>query len=195
MNFFCFFFSSRRRHTRCYRDWSSDVCSSDLDDGLIHLTTDGGASWHDVTPPDLKPWTKVSIVDAGHFDASTAYVAVNTLRIDDMRPHIYRTHDSGKTWTPITSGISDGAPADAVREDPKREGLLFAGTEREVYVSFDDGEHWQSLRLNMPATSIRDVIVKGDDLIAGTHGRGIWILDDITPLRQMGNPERVALRT
>jgi photosystem II stability/assembly factor-like uncharacterized protein len=155
------------------------------DDGLVHLTTDGGASWHDVTPPDLKPWTKVSIIDAGHFDVNTAYVAVNTLRIDDMRPHIYRTHDSGKTWTPIVTGIPDGAPADAVREDPKREGLLFAGTEHEVYVSFDDGEHWQSLRLNMPATSVRDVIVNDDDLIAGTHGRGIWILDDITPLRQM----------
>jgi photosystem II stability/assembly factor-like uncharacterized protein len=156
------------------------------DDGLIHTTTDGGATWHDVTPPDLKPWMKVSIVDAGHFDGQTAYAAVNTLRLDDMRPHIYRTHDGGKTWTHIVNGLSDGAPVDAVREDPKRKGLLFAGTEREVYVSFDDGDRWQSLRLNMPATSVRDVIVKGDDLIAGTHGRGIWILDDITPLRQWG---------
>jgi photosystem II stability/assembly factor-like uncharacterized protein len=156
------------------------------DDGVIQTTADGGASWHDVTPPDLKPFMKVSIIDAGHFDAQTAYAAINTLRLDDMRPHIYRTHDGGKTWTAITNGIPDGAPVDAVREDPKRKGLLFAGTEREVYVSFDDGEHWQSLRLNMPATSIRDVIVHGDDLIAGTHGRGIWILDDITPLRQLG---------
>ncbi len=155
------------------------------DDGLVQMTTDGGASWHDVTPPELKPFMKVSIVDAGHFDTQTAYAAINTLRLDDMRPHIYRTHDGGKSWTAITNGIPDGAPVDAVREDPQRRGLLFAGTERAVYVSFDDGEHWQSLRLNMPATSIRDVIVKGDDLIAGTHGRGIWILDDITPLRQM----------
>src|SRR4051812_2277414 len=156
------------------------------DDGLVQTTADGGATWHDVTPPDLKPFMKVSIVDAGHFDAQTAYAAINTLRLDDMRPHIYRTHDGGKSWTAITSGIPDGAPVDAVREDPKRKGLLFAGTEREVYVSFDDGDRWQSLRLNMPASSIRDVIVKGDDLVAGTHGRGIWILDDITPLRQMG---------
>ena len=157
------------------------------DDGLIQVTADGGATWKDVTPPELKPFMKVSIIDAGHFDARTAYAAINTLRLDDMRPHIYRTHDGGQTWTAITSGIPDGAPVDAVREDPKRKGLLFAGTEREVYTSFDDGEHWQSLRLNMPATSIRDLIVKGDDLVAGTHGRGIWILDDITPLRQLGD--------
>src|SRR5213075_1804802 len=128
---------------------------------------------------------KVSIVDAGHFDAQTAYAAINTLRLDDMRPHIFRTHDAGRTWTAITNGIPDGAPVDAVREDPKRKGLLFAGTEREVYVSFDDGEHWQSLRLNMPASSVRDIIIKDDDLVAATHGRGFWILDDITPLRQL----------
>ena len=155
------------------------------DDGLVQMTADGGATWHDVTPPALTPFMKVSIIDAGHFDVQTAYAAINTLRLDDLQPHIVRTHDGGKTWAAITSGIPDGAPVDVVREDPVRKGLLFAGTEREVYVSFDDGEHWQSLRLNMPATSIRDVIVKGDDLIAGTHGRGIWILDDITPLRQI----------
>ena len=137
---------------------------------------------------------KVSIVDAGHFDTQTAYAAINTLRLDDMRPHIYRTHDGGKSWTTITNGIPDGAPVNAVREDPNRRGLLFAGSERAVYVSFDDGEHWQSLRLNMPATSIRDIIVKGDDLIAGTHGRGIWILDDITPLRQMMDDAVQAVR-
>src|SRR5271157_3353974 len=154
------------------------------DDGLIHVTTDGGKTWKDVTPPELKPWAKVSILDAGHFDASTAYAAINTLRLDDMRPHILRTHDGGKTWTEIVSGIPDGAPVDVVREDPKRKGLLFAGTERQVFVSFDDGDHWQSLRLNMPATSVRDLQIKGDDLIAATHGRGFWILDDITPLRQ-----------
>jgi photosystem II stability/assembly factor-like uncharacterized protein len=165
------------------------------DDGLVHTSADGGASWHDVTPPDLKPFMKVSIIDAGHFDAQTAYAAINTLRLDDMRPHIYRTHDGGRTWTAITNGIPAGAPVDAVREDPKRQGLLFAGTEREVFVSFDDGEHWQSLRLNMPATSIRDVIVKGDDLVAGTHGRGIWILDDISPLRQLGNSQVSSLNS
>ncbi len=157
------------------------------DDGLIQTTTDGGATWHDVTPPDLKPWMKASIVEAGHFDAETAYAAINTLRLDDMRPHLYRTHDGGRTWQSIANGIPDGAPADAIREDPKRKGLLFAGTETQVYVSFDDGEHWQSLRLNMPATSVRDIIVHGDDLVAGTHGRGIWILDDITPLRQIAD--------
>jgi photosystem II stability/assembly factor-like uncharacterized protein len=155
------------------------------DDGLIHMTVDGGLHWKDVTPPQLVPFAKVSILDAGHFDAQTAYAAINTLRLDDMRPHIYRTHDGGKNWTEIVNGIPDGAPVDAVREDPKQSGLLFAGTEREVYVSFDDGDHWQSLRLNMPASSIRDLIVKDDDLVAATHGRGFWILDDITPLRQL----------
>jgi photosystem II stability/assembly factor-like uncharacterized protein len=155
------------------------------DDGLVHTTLDGGLHWKDVTPPQLGPWMKVSILDAGHFDALTAYAAINTLRLDDMRPHILRTHDGGKTWTEIVKGIPDGAPVDAVREDPKRKGLLFAGTEREVYVSFDDGDNWQSLRLNMPAGSVRDIIVHDDDLIAATHGRGFWILDDITPLRQI----------
>jgi len=155
------------------------------DDGLIHLTTDGGLHWKDVTPPQLKPFAKVSIIDAGHFDAKTAYAAINTLRLDDMRPHILRTHDNGLTWTEIVNGIPDGAAIDVVREDPKRRGLLFAGTERAVYISFDDGDNWQSLRLNMPATSIRDLIIKDDDLIAATHGRGFWILDNITALRQL----------
>jgi len=155
------------------------------DDGLIHVTADGGLHWKDVTPPQLSAWAKVSIIDAGRFDAMTAYAAVNTLRLDDMRPYIYRTHDGGKTWARITNGIPDIAPVNAVREDPKRKGLLFAGTEKEVFVSFDDGDHWQSLRLNLPATSMRDLIVKDDDLVVATHGRGFWILDDITPLRQL----------
>jgi photosystem II stability/assembly factor-like uncharacterized protein len=155
------------------------------DDGLIHVTVDGGLHWKDVTPPQLVPFAKVSILDAGHFDAQTAYAAINTLRLDDMRPHILRTHDGGKSWVEIVGGIPDGAPVDVVREDPKRKGLLFAGTEREVYVSFDDGDHWQSLRLNMPATSIRDLIIKDDDLVVATHSRGFWILDDIAPLRQL----------
>jgi photosystem II stability/assembly factor-like uncharacterized protein len=161
------------------------------DDGLIQMTADGGLHWTDVTPSQLVPWAKVSIMDAGRFDVQTAYAAVNTIRLDDMRPHIYRTHDGGKTWTPITAGIPDGAPVNVVREDPKRKGLLFAGTEREIYVSFDDGDHWQSLRLNMPATSMRDLIVKDDDVVVATHGRGFWILDDITPLRQL-SPDVVA---
>ena len=162
-----------------------NVIWAGTDDGLIHVTTDGGRTWADVTPPALTPWAKVSVMDAGRFDAKTAYAAVNTLRLDDMRPHIYRTHDLGKTWTEMTSGLAGGAPTNAVREDPVRRGLLFAATEREVFVSFDDGDHWQSLRLNMAPSSVRDIIVKDDDLVAATHGRGFWVLDDISPLRQL----------
>ena len=138
-----------------------------------------------MTPPGVGPWAKISLIDAGRFSPLTAYAAVNTLRLDDMRPHIYRTHDGGATWTEIVTGIPNGETVNAVREDPRRKGLLFAGTERAVYVSFDDGAHWQSLRLNMAASSVRDLIVKDDDLVAATHGRGFWILDDITPLRQI----------
>ncbi len=155
------------------------------DDGRIHITTDGGKNWTEITPPDMKPFQKVSVIEASHFDAQTAYAAINTLRLDDLRPHILRTRDSGKTWTEIVNGIPANENVNAVREDPVRRGLLFAATERAVHVSFDDGGHWQSLRLNMPATSVRDVIVKNDDLAVGTHGRGFWILDDITPLRQV----------
>ena len=155
------------------------------DDGLIHTTADGGLHWTNVTPPQLSAFMKVFTIDPGRFDPLTAYAAVNTLRLDDMNPHIYRTHDGGKTWTEIVNGIPGGAPVSVVREDPKRKGLLFAGSETQVYVSFDDGDHWQSLRLNMAASSVRDLVVKDDDLVVGTHGRGIWILDDITPLRQI----------
>lgn len=155
------------------------------DDGLIHVTADGGATWKNVTPPGVGAWAKISIIDAGRHDPLTAYAAVNTIRLDDMRPHIYRTHDGGATWAEIASGIPPGETVNAVREDPQRKGLLFAGTERAVYVSFDDGARWQSLRLNMAASSVRDLIVKEDDLVAATHGRGFWILDDITPLRQI----------
>jgi photosystem II stability/assembly factor-like uncharacterized protein len=162
------------------------------DDGQIQVTTNGGTSWTNVTPPQLVPWAKVSQLDAGHFDAQTVYAAINTIRLDDLRPHIFRTHDGGKTWTEIDNGIPQDENVNAVREDPKRKGLLFAATERAVYVSFDDGDHWQSLRQNMPASSVRDIIVKDDDLVAGTHGRGFWILDDITPLRQLAanTPQR-----
>ncbi|MGH9889040.1 MAG: glycoside hydrolase, partial [bacterium] len=163
------------------------------DDGLVHLTTDQGAHWTDVTPAVLRdrPWSKISLLEASHFDAATAYAAVNTLRLDDLRPHVYRTRDSGKSWTEISAGMPDGGIVNAVREDPVRRSLLFAGTEQAVYVSFDDGDHWQSLRLNMPATSIRDLVVKDDDLVVGTHGRSFWILDDITPLRHV-QPAKLA---
>ena len=155
------------------------------DDGLIHITRDGGKNWKDVTPPDLKSWAKVSLIEASHFDDDTAYAAINTFRLDDLRPHIYRTHDGGKTWKHVTRGIPDGGIVNAVREDPERRGLLYAGTEQAVYVSFDDGENWQPLRLNMPATSIRDLVIHNDDIVVGTHGRSFWILDDITPLQQI----------
>lgn len=155
------------------------------DDGLMHITRDGGASWINVTPPELRAWDKVSQVDAGHFDKNTAYIAINAIRKDDMRPHIYRTHDGGKTWKRIVNGMNDHGPVNVVREDPQQPGLLFAGTEREVYFSVDDGENWQSLRMNMPATSIRDLVIKDNDIVVGTHGRSIWILDDISPLRSM----------
>jgi photosystem II stability/assembly factor-like uncharacterized protein len=155
------------------------------DDGLIHVTRTAGKAWKDVTPPDLKPWEKVSLIEASHFDVNTAYAAINTLRLDDLRPRIYRTRDGGATWTAITNGLPQGATINAIREDRVRRGLLFAGSELNVSVSFDDGESWQPLRLNMPATSIRDLVIKDDDLVVGTHGRGFWILDDITPLRQI----------
>jgi hypothetical protein len=155
------------------------------DDGLIHLTRNGGTTWRNVTPPPLRPWAKVSIMDASHFDTLTAYAAINTIRLDDLRPHIYRTRDGGRTWTRIVNGIDSGATINVVREDPRRRGLLFAGSETQVWVSFDDGDHWHSLRINMPATSIRDLVIKDDDVVVGTHGRGFWILDDITPLRQL----------
>jgi len=155
------------------------------DDGLIHVTRDGGKSWNDVTPPELKPWAKVSVLEASHADANEAYAAINTIRLDELHPHIYRTRDGGKSWQHITSGIADGATINAVREDPKHHGLLFAGSETQVWFSVDDGDSWHSLRQNMPASSIRDLVVHEDDVIVATHGRGFWILDDIEPLRQM----------
>lgn len=160
------------------------------DDGHIQVTSDGGSTWRNVTPPSIKPWTRIFNIEAGHFDNLTAYAAANTLRLDDINPHFYRTHDGGKTWTEINSGIPGGAVANAIREDPRQKGLLYAATDAQVWVSFDDGDHWQSLRNGMPAISVRDLQVKDDstchcaDLIAGTHGRGFWILDNVTPLRQ-----------
>ncbi len=155
------------------------------DDGLIHVTHDAGKTWTNVTPPELTAWSKVSLIDAGRFDANSAYAAINRIRLDDQKPHIYRTHDGGKTWTKIVRGLPENAPVNSVREDPVRKGLLFAGTERAVFVSFNDGDDWQPLRLNMPATSIRDLVIHDSDLVVGTHGRSFWILDDMSPLREL----------
>jgi photosystem II stability/assembly factor-like uncharacterized protein len=177
---------------------SVNVLWAGTDDGNIQVTMDGGATWTNVTPPEIKPWTRIFNIDAGHFDTRTAYAAANTMRIDDMNPHFWRTHDGGKTWTEIDNGIAPGAAANSIREDPRQKGLLYAATETQVWVSFDDGDHWQSLRLNMPAISVRDIQLKDDstclcaDLIAGTHGRGFWILDDVTPLRQMAQARAAA---
>jgi photosystem II stability/assembly factor-like uncharacterized protein len=160
------------------------------DDGNIQVTRDGGMTWTNVTPPSIEPWTRIFNIEAGHHDPLVAYAAANTLRLDQIAPHFYRTHDGGKTWSEIDTGITPDAVANTIREDPRQPGLLYAGTDTQVWVSFDDGDHWQSLRHNMPAISVRDLQVKDDtkcgcaDLIAGTHGRGFWILDDLTPLRQ-----------
>ena len=155
------------------------------DDGFIQLTRDGGKTWTNVTPSALTPWSKVSLMEASHFDDESAYAAINRFKLDDLHPHIFRTHDRGRSWKEIVNGIPDNEVVNSVREDPVRRGLLFAGTERAVYFSLDDGEHWHPLRLNMPATSIRDLVVHDDDIVVGTHGRSFWILDDMTPLRQL----------
>ncbi|HEV2830096.1 MAG TPA: hypothetical protein VGW76_21025 [Pyrinomonadaceae bacterium] len=155
------------------------------DNGLVHLTRNDGLTWSDVTPRGLPEWSMISLIDASPHDLATAYAAIDRHQIDDIAPHIYRTHDAGKTWDEIVNGIPANAYVHAVREDPVRKGLLFAGTELGVYVSFNDGELWQPLQLNLPATSIRDLVVKDNDLVAGTHGRSFWILDDISPLRQL----------
>jgi len=162
-------------------------------DGLIQVTTNGGAKWTNVTPPEIKPWTRIFNMDAGHFDTKTAYAAANTLRLDDMNPHLWRTHDGGKTWTEIVKGIAPGAVTNSIREDPRKKGLLYASTDTQVWFSIDDGDNWSSLRIDMPAISVRDIEVKDDescmcsDLVAGTHGRGFWILDDVTTLRQLAD--------
>ena len=160
------------------------------DDGAIQVTRDGGITWKNVTPASMKPWTRIFNLEAGHFDSRVAYAAANTLRLDEIAPHFLRTRDGGATWTEINTGITADAVSNTIREDPRQPGLLYAGTDTQVWVSFDDGDHWQSLRQDMPAISVRDLQVKDDascqcaDLIAGTHGRGFWIMDDVTPLRQ-----------
>jgi photosystem II stability/assembly factor-like uncharacterized protein len=154
------------------------------DTGFIHLTRDGGKTWKDVTPTRVTAWSKISFIEASHYDPAVAYAAVDRSRLDDQAPYLYRTRDFGASWQLITNGISAHAFLRGVREDIERKGLLFAGTELGVYISFDDGDHWQSLQLNLPVTSVRDLTIHGDDLIVATHGRSFWILDDITPLRQ-----------
>ena len=161
-----------------------NVIWAGTDDGLIHITRDGGKNWENVTPSAIDSWSKISQIDASHSDINTAYVAVNRIRLDDQKPHIYRTTDGGKTWQEIVNGLPPG-PVNTVKEDPRRNGLLFAGTEIAVFFSLDNGNSWQPLRLNMPATSIRDLVIHNDDVVVGTHGRSFWILDDITPLRQL----------
>lgn len=153
--------------------------------GLIQLTRDNGATWSAVPPTGLSQYSNISIIEASHFDAGTAYAAVDRHEENDNNPHIYRTHDFGKTWQETVAGIASGDFARVVREDPKRKGLLFAGTENAAYVSFDEGDHWSQLQLNMPTASVRDLQIEGNDLVAATYGRSFWILDDISPLRQI----------
>jgi hypothetical protein len=161
-----------------------DLIWAGSDTGLIHLTRDGGKSWKDVTPQGLTAWSKISLIEASHFDPAVAYAAVDRSRLDDRTPHLYRTRDYGATWQLITNGIAADSFLRGIREDTEKKGLLFAGTELGVYTSFDDGDHWQSLQLNLPVTSVRDLTIHGDDLVVATHGRSFWILDNITPLRQ-----------
>jgi photosystem II stability/assembly factor-like uncharacterized protein len=155
------------------------------DDGLIHLTQDEGKTWSDVTPPELTAWSKVTHIEASHFEAATAYAAVDRHRLEDLRAYLYRTRDFGRTWQQVANGIPEGSFLNCVREDPIRKGLLYACTEKGMYVSFDDGDDWQVLQLNLPVTSVRDLVVHEDDLVIATFGRAFWILDDVTPLRQI----------
>jgi photosystem II stability/assembly factor-like uncharacterized protein len=158
------------------------------DDGLIWRTTDNGGHWQNVTPPVLQPWSKVGIIEPSHFDANVAYAAIDRHRVDDQRPYILRTRDGGRSWQPIVQGLpNEGGPnsVNVVREDPVRPGLLFAGTERGAFASFDDGDNWQPLAQGLPATSVRDITIHGDDVVIATHGRGFYVLDDIVPLRAL----------
>jgi photosystem II stability/assembly factor-like uncharacterized protein len=155
------------------------------DDGLIQLTQDEGKTWRNVTPPEVTAWSKVTHIEASHSDAGTAYAAVDRHRLDDLRAYIYRTRNFGKNWELVSNGIPEGYFLNCVREDPLRKGLLFACTEKGVFVSFDDGDHWQPLQLNLPTTSVRDLVIHGDDLVIATHGRSFWILDNVARLRQI----------
>src|SRR5260370_10079238 len=154
------------------------------DDGLVHLTQDGGKTWSNVTPKEMPEWGMVSLIEASPFDVGTAYVAVDAHKLDNFHPYIFKTSDFGKTWTKIIGGLPDNSYVHAVREDPGRKGLLYAGTETAVRVSFDDGLNWQTLQLNLPTTPIHDLIIHADDLVVATHRRSFWVLDDLSPLRQ-----------
>jgi hypothetical protein len=155
------------------------------DDGQIQLTQDEGKNWENVTPPELTPWSKVTHIEASHFDAGTAYAAVDRHRLEDYQPYLYRTHDFGKTWQRVNNGIPDGSFLNCVREDPYRKALLYACTEKGMYVSWNDGDDWRPLQLNLPVTSVRDLVVHEDDLVIATFGRSFWVLDNVTPLRQI----------
>jgi photosystem II stability/assembly factor-like uncharacterized protein len=154
------------------------------DTGRIHITTDAGKTWRDVTPPNLSAWSKISLIEASHFDPATAYAAIDRHRLDDQKPYLYITHDYGKTWKLSVAGIAPTHFLRAVRQDPEQRNLLFAGTEFGIYTSFDDGDNWQPLQLNLPVSSVRDMNINGSDLVVATHGRSFWVLDDIAPLRQ-----------
>jgi photosystem II stability/assembly factor-like uncharacterized protein len=167
-----------------------DVLWAGSDDGLVHVTRDGGKTWTNVTPRDLAHFTRVSIIEPSHFDAGTAYLAGNRYQLDDLRPYLWKTTDYGRTWTRLDAGIPPGAYTRTIREDPVRRGLLFVGTETGIWYSSDDGAHWSSLQLNLPRSSVRDLHIHGSDLIAATHGRAFWVLDDITPLRQINDAIR-----
>jgi photosystem II stability/assembly factor-like uncharacterized protein len=169
-----------------------NVIWSGSDDGIVQVTRDGGKSWTNVTPKDMPDLGRVSQIDASAFDAGTAYVSVKKPLLEDFAPYVWRTHDFGRTWTRITDGIASNDYVSSVREDPKRRGLLYAGTEHGIYVSLDDGDHWQSLRLNLPDTQVSDIWVEQNDVTIATHGRGFYILDDVNPLRQFGAPATTA---
>ncbi len=178
-----------KRHGVIYTIGPSFVRAGEIwagtDDGLIQLTRDEGKTWENVSPPELTPWSKVTHIEASHFDAGTAYAAVDRHRLEDYQPYLYRTRDFGKTWQSVSNGIPEGSFLNCVREDPARKGFLYACTERGVYVSFNDGDDWESLQLNLPVTSVRDLVVHENDLVIATFGRSFWILDDVTPLRQI----------
>jgi photosystem II stability/assembly factor-like uncharacterized protein len=157
------------------------------DDGFIQLTVDDGKTWQNVTPAAIKSWSRVTMTEASHFDPASAYASVDRHQLQDFDPYIYRTRDMGKSWKRITKGLPSGVYVHVVREDRARKGLLFAGTEQGVFASLDDGDNWQSLKLNIPVTSMRDIEIYGNDLIVATHGRGFWVIDDVTPLRQIND--------
>jgi len=163
---------------------TSGLIWAGTDDGLVHVTRDAGRNWVKVTPSGLPEWTRVNMIEPSPFDAAAAYLAADLHFSDDLRPIIFRTRDLGKTWTPITGGIAENDYVHSIHADPVRKGMLYAGTENGMYVSFDDGEHWHSLKLNLPYTPVHDMAIHGDDLVVATHGRGLWVLDNITPLRQ-----------